>query len=680
MRRVQFVASNEHRDGTSMRSRWTTAVAVLAVGALTAACSDGGGLALPLLATTSTVPAVPVVSDATTTTVGAAEPGVPLKPWTVLVYSIADTNLEEDLMIDIGEMGAVGTTDAVNIVALVDRSTEYSTAPVLGLPNWEGAKLLQIGQGTAQILDDYGAIDTGDPTVLADFIATGIRLNPAEHYALIISDHGASWPGVGADGSAGENGLDLAELHEGIASGLAAAGVAQLDLLGFDACLMATYEVASELAPVAQRMLASQETEPGHGWDYRSLQLLVDQPGVDVDTFGRAVLDGFQAQAEAMQSSSDITLALIDLTQMPALDEAMAAFATAVDARAAQVAPVIGETRAHTLEFGRSPDGKETSHMTDLGQLVSEIGIEALDVSAEADALLRALNDVVLASVKGRARLDATGLSIYFPKTEEFLSPDYAVAVGASPWATMLAGYYHAGDEIQVVDYPTFQADDDEGNVTLYDDGVTLSAQVDPATVGNVSETTISYGIVEVDGSITYLGDETASILADGSAVAEGFYDLTVLQMSDGIDTVEAYSQIVWDDENGIATIYVPMAYYAPGDVNGETYQDVLLVITVESETFDVIEETYYAYDDSFGGYGELNADPTGLIVPEQYNLDVDGNGGWYATSDVGLYADLDAITLDFVPLESGLTVWLELTITDFGGNTDTVTGQVTMP
>lgn len=663
-----------------MRRRWTTAIAVLAVGALAASCSDGGGVALPLLVTTSTAPAVPAVSDGATTTVAATEPSVPVKPWTVLVYSIADTNLEEDLMIDIGEMGVVGTTDALNIVALVDRSTEYSIDPVLDLPNWDGAKLLQIGQGTAQILDDYGTIDTGDPTVLADFIATGIQLNPAEHYALIISDHGAAWPGVGADGSAGDNVLNLEELHQGIADGLAAAGVAQLDMLGFDACLMATYEVASELAPVARRMVASQELEPGHGWDYRSLQVLVDQPGVDVDTLGRALLDGFKAQAEASQTSSDITLHLIDLTQMPALDAALATFAAAVDARAAQVAPVIGETRAHTLEFGRSPDGEETTHMTDLGQLVAEIGIEALDVSAEADAVSRAINDVVLASVKGRARLGATGLSIYFPKTEDLLSPDYAVAVGDSPWATLLAGYYHAGDEIPTADYPTFQADDDEGNVTLYDDGVTLSAQVDPATVGNVAETTIFYGIVEADGSITYLGDETAGILDDGSAIAEGFYDLTVLQMSDGFDTVEAYSEIIWDDEAGIATISVPMAYYAPGDVNGETYQDVLLVITVESATFDIIDETFYAYDDSFGGYGELNADPAGLIVPEQYNVGVDGSEGWYATSDIGLYADLDAIELDFVPIESGLQVWLELVIVDFGGNYDIVTGQVTMP
>ncbi|MEQ1699046.1 MAG: clostripain-related cysteine peptidase [Ilumatobacteraceae bacterium] len=661
-----------------MRSKVTTALAVLVAGALVAACSDSD--AQPAADATTTVAGAPVVTDGATTTVATTEPGVPVKPWTVLVYSIADTDLEPYMMTDVEEMGGVGTSDAVNVLALVDRSTEYTDVPVLGLPNWDGAKLLQIGQGTATVVDDYGAIDTGDPSVLADFIATGIRLNPAEHYALILSDHGAAWPGVGADGSADDNGLSLAELHQGIADGLAAAGVEQLDMLGFDACLMATYEVASELAPVAQRMVASQELEPGHGWDYRSLQVLADQPGVDVDTFGRALLDGFEAQAAAEGTSSDITLHLIDLTQMAALDEALGTFAAAVDARVAEVAPVIGATRAHTLEFGRSPDPEESTHMADLGQLVAEIGIEALDVSAEADAVSRAINDVVLASVKGRATLGATGLSIYFPETEALLSPEYAGAVGDSPWSTFLAGYYHAGDEIPTGEYPTFQADDDEGNVTLFDDGVSISAQVDPATVDNVADTTISYGIVEADGSITYLGEESAGILDDGSAVAEGFYDLTVLQMSDGIDTVEAYSEIVWDDEAGIATISVPMAYYAPGDVDGETYQDVLLVITVEAETFEIIDETYYAYDDSFGGYGELTADPAGLIVPEQYNVGVDGNQGWYATSDIGLFADLEAIELDFVPLASGLQVWLELTITDFGGNTDTVTGQVTMP
>src|SRR5690606_34862583 len=108
-----------------------------------------------------------------------------------------------------------------------------------------------------------------DPQVLADFIATGMRTFPAEHYALVISDHGASWPGIGPDDSSpGDGVLDLPDLYAGIAAGLdgADAGVDKLDLLGFDACLMATYEVASTLAPVARRLLASQELEPGHGW------------------------------------------------------------------------------------------------------------------------------------------------------------------------------------------------------------------------------------------------------------------------------------------------------------------------------------------------------------------------------------------------------------------------------
>ena len=81
----------------------------------------------------------------------------------------------------------------------------------------------------------------------------------------------SSWPGVGADGSSDNDQLTLAELHDGIASGLDSAKVGALDFLGFDACLMATYETASTLQDVANLMVASQELEPGYGWDYTSL-------------------------------------------------------------------------------------------------------------------------------------------------------------------------------------------------------------------------------------------------------------------------------------------------------------------------------------------------------------------------------------------------------------------------
>lgn len=81
-------------------------------------------------------------------------------------------------------------------------------------------------------------------------------------------DHGGGWTGMGADETNDEDGLGIDEIAQGLDEGMAAAGVSTLDLLGFDACLMATYEVASTLAPYADYMVASEELEPGHGWNY----------------------------------------------------------------------------------------------------------------------------------------------------------------------------------------------------------------------------------------------------------------------------------------------------------------------------------------------------------------------------------------------------------------------------
>lgn len=168
--------------------------------------------------------------------------------WTVLHYTIADTDLEPFLLDDLTEMGEVTSSDDLNIRALVDRGGNYSSDGVLGLAEWAGAKVLDIADGGAEVVDDLGETNTGDPAVLAAFLAEGIRAHPAENYALVISDHGASWPGVGGDESADDDMLDLAEIRTAIADGLADAGVDKLGLLGFDACLMATYEVASTIA------------------------------------------------------------------------------------------------------------------------------------------------------------------------------------------------------------------------------------------------------------------------------------------------------------------------------------------------------------------------------------------------------------------------------------------------
>ncbi|MGB2914945.1 MAG: clostripain-related cysteine peptidase, partial [Candidatus Microthrix parvicella] len=214
--------------------------------------------------------------------------------WTILQYSMADNNLEEFMMVDLEELAEVESDDGPNIVALVDRSDEESEVALGDQGDWAGARILRLGNGEFSTLSELGDVNTGDPALLADFISESIKENPADHYGLVISDHGASWPGIGPDDSFDDS-LELAELQTALGDGLEDAGIERLDVLGFDACLMASYEVASAMAPFADRMIASEQLEPGHGWDYRSFQVLADE--VDADTFGRAVIEGFAEQA-----------------------------------------------------------------------------------------------------------------------------------------------------------------------------------------------------------------------------------------------------------------------------------------------------------------------------------------------------------------------------------------------
>ncbi len=590
--------------------------------------------------------------------------------WTILTYSIADTDLEPYMMEDLGELGTSGGYDDLNLVALVDRSTDYGDDDVLGLDGWDGAKLLEITDGGATELEDMGDINTGDPQVLADFIARGIADYPADHYGLVISDHGASWPGVGGDESSDQDSLELWELNEAISAGIESGGIDKLDLLGFDACLMATYEVASTLAPLADRLLASQELEPGHGWDYGSFGMVGENGGATVDELGSAIIAGYEAQAVEWEDESEITLSLVDLTQMPAVDAALSEFTTQLVERVDGVAPTVGRTLAQTLGFGKSPDPNDDSFMTDLGILAAEIGVDALDVSDAADNVVRAINDAVVDKVDGQATLGATGLSIYFPPQPEYYVQDYDEIVTDGQWGAFLTAYYGAGDAIPADSHPTATGD---AELSFEDDGLVIRGSFG-VPAGNAAETYIRYGTVNADGSITYLGKEQASIDDDGNA--EGYFDLTTMEITDGEDTVGAYLELTYAGD--VTTFDVPMAYYAPG-AGEAAFDDALLSITLDDD-WNVLSETYYSYDTGLATYGELTTDPEGIIVPQVLVVAADGSETWVATSESGLYADLPNLQYEFPQLPSGTVLSIELWVVDFGGNAAKVSGTVTLP
>ena len=239
--------------------------------------------------------------------------------WTVLVYIMGDTDLENAALYDLLELQEAKLGENANVVVAVDRSSRtdeengYTGAEVLGLGNFSDTRLLTFGDGGLDLVGEAGELNFGDPSVLASFIEESLETFPADKTALFLWDHGAGWPGMGPDETDGYDILTLDEMRDGIKSGLEAVNLAKFDLIGMDACLMASYEVAQAVNGLTDYLLASEELEPGHGWDYRSLSAFSTQPSLGPLALGRAIADGFESQAKEYGTASDITLSLLDM-------------------------------------------------------------------------------------------------------------------------------------------------------------------------------------------------------------------------------------------------------------------------------------------------------------------------------------------------------------------------------
>ncbi len=182
----------------------------------------------------------------------------PLKKWTFMHYAAADNNLLRFIKADVNEMEVVGSTENMNLVVQLDEGR-----------NCERYYLIQsddTSKITSPPLESLGPVNMADPKVLADFIKFGVEKYPAQHYALVIGSHGAGWQGA-VDDSSHRDFMSLPDIRKAVEmSGK------DIDVLGFDCCLMATTEVAHEMNEAGVGyMVGSQQNEGGTGWNYTPL-------------------------------------------------------------------------------------------------------------------------------------------------------------------------------------------------------------------------------------------------------------------------------------------------------------------------------------------------------------------------------------------------------------------------
>ncbi|MFT3891532.1 MAG: clostripain-related cysteine peptidase [Anaerolineales bacterium] len=232
--------------------------------------------------------------------------------WTIMLYQDADDKiLEKDIFVDFNEAERVGSSDRVRLVSQIDRFA----GAFQGDENWTGARRYYLTQDNdlsrinSQTVQELGEVDMANGQSLVDFVQWAATNYPADHYVLILSDHGMGWPGGWSDPDPGgrDSGrsplasrlganIYLNELDDALGQSRQAAGIDQFEIIGMDACLMAQLEIMSALQPHARYAVASEETEPSLGWAYASfLGDLVTNPDMDGAQLSKLIVQSYIA-------------------------------------------------------------------------------------------------------------------------------------------------------------------------------------------------------------------------------------------------------------------------------------------------------------------------------------------------------------------------------------------------
>ena len=330
--------------------------------------------------------------------------------WTVMVYVGGDNSLDPDAWNDLGEMEAVGSTGQVKIVVQLDADKGTScdgtyryyvtggVAPGASCPYYP-----------ADIVGVLPEQDMADPSVMADFVNWATTNYPADHYLLILWDHGGGWKeasiirGVMPD----DNSSSIMSMQE-LASGLSSCNE-HIDIIGFDACLMGmievAYEIESSVMDAPDYMVASERSEWNDGWPYDDfLNHLTSNPLMSAATLGETIVEDYIDFGYA-----SATLSVVDLDNFSSIaDPIFDAFRAALILSGHQAAIATARVNAQLYPYTANDIFKDIYDFAyRIYNNVSDCTTEALDVMNFVD------NVVVYEEWVGSDMQDSHGLSIF---------------------------------------------------------------------------------------------------------------------------------------------------------------------------------------------------------------------------------------------------------------------------
>ncbi len=325
---------------------------------------------------------------------------------TVLIYMVGS---------DLESKGGYATKDIKEMIgSYVDTSKTNVLIYAGGSNSWNIK--ISASQNTLLLLKDGDfyrvaatneAANMGYGSTLADFLTYSYKNYPAENYSLIFWNHGGG-PiyGYGVDEQFNDR-LYLHELEWAMKN--SPFKNKKLQYIGFDACLMGTLETAQTFAPYANYFIASEEVEPGNGWNYAFLKAYNNA------TSTRQITDTILSYYESSlkNKNSSYTLSCMDLTRLDTLvDAADKLFLEMTKDVLTGGFNAVAKARNNTKRFGAS-SSSNLANSYDLVDLYHMAQMLGSDYQPLTQNLKKAIDNVVVKNVT--ALKNACGVSVYYP-------------------------------------------------------------------------------------------------------------------------------------------------------------------------------------------------------------------------------------------------------------------------
>lgn len=386
--------------------------------------------------------------------VGPNSKPVPAKEWNLLMYWDADNSLEfcTEFAMTTWENSLTSNKD-VNIIALVD------------ILSADGIWIYEVAGGTSKVVAEWPEMNTSDPATLEAFVTYATDKYPAEKTMLVLQDHGYGWRGICQDETNG----DVLMPTDGYASALRnlKASGQGVDLLAFDACNMATLEVAYELRDSVPYVVGSETMVPFDGLPYDMMikSLIVNPEMLPADLAKEIVSDYVLYYSSKwdydhiMTYSQDFaTMAAIDTSKTAALGDAFQEFAKVLKPLINDHRKQVQNARGYAL-VGTWTNMAGYEWMPDVYTFVE--GLRAIsghpELTSAINAFEAAFNAAVFAQDNSKKYHDTVhGLNFWFPGSlsqyhlkgwtwaQQFIYEDSGLDLvdGNSPWVQCLMTYY----------------------------------------------------------------------------------------------------------------------------------------------------------------------------------------------------------------------------------------------